>query len=97
MTRVDHFAGSEGSTLVKGSWFWDAAFLFSNYHLEHHYFPAVPFYNLPRLQRMLAPFYEKRGMTPRGYGELIWRYIVLNRAPHTNWQDMPAAAHPAAM
>ena len=73
------------STLVKGSWFWDAAYLFSNYHLEHHYFPNVPFYNLPRLQRLLLPFYEKRGMTARGYGELVWRYLVLNRRPHTDW------------
>jgi fatty acid desaturase len=73
------------STLVKGSWFWDFAYLFSNYHLEHHYFPGVPFYNLPRLQRLLMPFYEKRGMTARGYGELVWRYLVLNRKPHTDW------------
>lgn len=25
-----------------------------NYHLEHHLFPSVPFYNLPQLSRMLA-------------------------------------------
>ncbi len=74
------------STLVKGSWFWDAAYLFSNYHLEHHYFPSVPFYNLPRLQRLLMPFYQRRGMVARGYGELVWRYLVLNRTPHTNWE-----------
>ena len=75
------------STLVKGSWFWDTIYLFSNYHLEHHYFPGVPFYNLPRLQKLLLPFYEKRGMTARGYGELVWRYLVLNRKPHTDWED----------
>jgi fatty acid desaturase len=73
------------STLVKGSWFWDYAYLFSNYHLEHHYFPGVPFYNLPRLQRLLMPFYEKRGLTARGYGDLVWRYLILNRKPHTDW------------
>ena len=27
-------------TLMRGSWFWDFAFLNSNYHLEHHYFPG---------------------------------------------------------
>ena len=80
------------STLVKGSWFWDAVYLFSDYHLEHHYFPSVPFYNLPRLQRLLMPFYEKRGMTPRGYGSLIWRYLILNRKPHTDWSPMIAAS-----
>ena len=70
---------------MKGSWFWDLAYLFSNYHLEHHYFPGVPFYNLPRLQRLLRPFYEKRGILARGYGDLVWRYVVLNRKPHTDW------------
>ena len=34
-----------------------AAFFFSpkrvNYHLEHHLYPAVPFYHLPRLHRLL--------------------------------------------
>ena len=78
------------STLVKGSWFWDFAYLFSNYHLEHHYFPGVPFYNLPRLQKLLMPFYEKRGMTARGYGQLVWRYLVLNRKPHTEWSGADA-------
>lgn len=84
------------STLVKGSWFWDAIYLFSNYHLEHHYFPSVPFYNLPRLQTLLMPFYTKRGMVARGYGELIWRYLILNRKPHTDWGDVAGAEAMAA-
>ena len=48
-------------------WFWDLAFLNSNYHLEHHYFPGVPFYRLPALQRALMPFYERRGMRWQAY------------------------------
>jgi len=76
---------AQWSTLVKGSWFWDAAYLFSNYHLEHHYFPGVPFYHLPHLQKLLMPFYEKRGMRPRGYGALLWGWLVLNRTPHSLW------------
>jgi fatty acid desaturase len=72
---------------VKGSWFWDPVFLYSNYHLEHHYFPGVPFYNLPRLQKLLMPFYEKRGIAAHGYGDLLWRYLVMNRKPHTLWED----------
>ena len=83
---IDPSDPAKWSTLVKGSWFWDVIFLFSNYHLEHHYFPSVPFYNLPRLQKLLLPFYEKRGMRARGYGELVWRYLILNRTPHTNWE-----------
>jgi fatty acid desaturase len=82
---IDPDDPAKWATLVKGSWFWDAIFLFSNYHLEHHYFPGVPFYNLPRLQKLLGGFYEKRGMVARGYGELVWRYLILNRKPHTLW------------
>jgi fatty acid desaturase len=89
---IDPEDPAKWSTLVKGSWFWDSIFLFSNYHLEHHYFPGVPFYHLPRLQKLLRSFYEKRGMTPRGYGELVWRYLILNRKPHTLWTGVDAAA-----
>jgi beta-carotene hydroxylase len=84
---IDPVDPAKWSTLVKGSWFWNALFLFSNFHLEHHYFPGVPFYNLPRLQKLLMPFYEKRGIVARGYGELLWRYLILNRKPHTDWAD----------
>lgn len=73
-------------TLVRGSPVWDTLFLWSNYHLEHHYFPGVPFYNLPRLHRLLAPFYRKRGMRAVGYGEILWRWLVLNRPPHARWE-----------
>lgn len=87
---------AQWSTLMKGSWFWDRVFLYSNYHLEHHYFPGVPFYNLPRLQKLLLPFYEKRGMTAHSYGELVWRYLILNRKPHTDW-DSGSATAPAVV
>lgn len=93
---IDPSDPAKWSTLMKASWFWDWAYLFSNYHLEHHYFPGVPFYNLPKLQRLLMPFYEKRGMVARSYGELIWRYLILNRKPHTKWdaavEGAPASA-----
>lgn len=82
---IDPSDPAKWSTLMKASWFWDVAFLFSNYHLEHHYFPGVPFYNLPRLQKLLGSFYEKRGMHAHAYGELVWNYLILNRKPHTNW------------
>jgi fatty acid desaturase len=93
---IDPTDPAKWATLVKGSWFWDAAYLFSNYHLEHHYFPGVPFYNLPKLQKLLLPFYAQHGMTPHGYGELFWGYVILNRRPHTNW-DETAAAQPAVV
>ena len=92
---IDPSDPAKWSTLVRGSLFWDAVYLFSNYHLEHHYFPGVPFYNLPRLQRLLMPFYEKRGMTSRGFGQLVWYYLILNRKPHTKWHEVPAVGAPA--
>ena len=77
---------AQWSTLVKSSWFWNFAFLYSNFHLEHHYFPGVPFYNLARTHKMLTPFYKSRGMKAYGYAELFYRYILLNKSPHSNWE-----------
>ena len=57
---IDPDDPAKWGTLMRGSWFWDFAFLNSNYHLEHHYFPGVPFYHLPALQRALKPFYVER-------------------------------------
>src|SRR5471032_2742817 len=89
---IDPDDPAKWSTLVKNSWFWNAAFLYSNFHLEHHYFPSVPFYNLPRLQKLLLPFYEKRGIVAHSYPELMWEWLVLNRKPHSKWEAAPAAA-----
>ena len=83
---IDPSDPAKWSTLIRGSWFWDVIYLFSNYHLEHHYFPSVPFYNLPRLQKLLMPFYEKRGFVSRSYGQLLWSWFVENRKPHSRWE-----------
>jgi fatty acid desaturase len=32
-----------------------------NYHLEHHLFPGVPWYNLPKVHQLLRPVYAKAG------------------------------------
>jgi fatty acid desaturase len=82
------------ATLVRGSWFWNAVYLCSNYHLEHHYFPRVPLYNLPRLQKLLMPFYRSHGFVEQSYGSLFWNYIVMNRKPHTDWHQAEPAAEP---
>ena len=82
---IDPTDPAKWGTLMKGHWFWDFAFLNSNYHLEHHYFPGVPFYRLPRVQRALLPFYAEKNMRWRTYGELVYGWLVENQAPHTNW------------
>jgi fatty acid desaturase len=82
---IDPSDPAKWSTLVRGHWFWDFAFLNSNYHLEHHYFPGVPFYRLPALQRALTPLYARHGMRWRGYGGLVYGWLIENRPPHTNW------------
>lgn len=83
---------AQWSTLMKGSWFWDFVYLNSNYHLEHHYYPAIPFYNLPRLQQALKPFYRARGMRYETYGGVLYGWFILNRAPHADWSQPPRDA-----
>lgn len=82
---IDPSDPARWGTLMKGHWFWNFVFLNSNFHLEHHYFPGVPFYHLPALQRALAPFYARKGMRWQSYAGLLHGWFVLNRAPHTDW------------
>ena len=91
---IDPSDPAKWGTLMRGHWFWDFAFLNSNYHLEHHYFAGVPFYRLPVLQRALVPFYERHGMRWQNYSGLIYGWLIENRAPHTNWSDVNAPAGP---
>ena len=85
---IDPADPAKWGTLMRGSWFWDFAFLNSNYHLEHHYFAGVPFYRLPALQRALVPFYTRHGMRWRSYAGLLRDWFIRNCAPHTNWEAM---------
>jgi fatty acid desaturase len=82
---IDPTDPARWSTLMKGNWFWDFLFLNSNYHLEHHYFPGVPFYHLPRLQHELVPFFARHHMPWRTYPQLVKGWLIDNHAPHSNW------------
>ncbi len=86
-----HYARSSESplgwtTFIKGSIFWDFIFLKSNYHLEHHLLPTVPFYNLPKLQRNLLNFYEKNKLMSYNFLELFYLFIFLNKEPYKVWK-----------
>lgn len=53
---------------------WFPAFLYWNmqYHVEHHMFPAVPFYNLPKLRKAL-----EHDLPPATHGlRATWREIL---------------------
>ena len=89
---IDPDDPAKWGTLMKGHPFWDFAYLNSNYHLEHHYFPGVPFYRLPALQRALVPFFERKQMRWQTYGRLVHGWLVENRAPHTDWSGGAHAA-----
>jgi fatty acid desaturase len=82
---IDPDDPAKWGTLVRPSRFWDFWYLFSEYHLEHHYFTGVPFYNLRRLHFALRPFFDSIGWTPVGYGRLLYGWFVENRAPHSDW------------
>jgi fatty acid desaturase len=92
---IDPSDPAKWGTLMRGNWFWDFAFLNSNYHLEHHYFAGVPFYRLPALQRALVPFYQRHGMRWQNYSGLLYGWFIENRAPHTNWSS-PEIRHAVA-
>jgi fatty acid desaturase len=84
---IDPRDPAKWSTLVKGHWFWNWIFVYSNFHLEHHYLVGVPAYHLPRMQKLLWPFYERIGLRPMGYGRILWEWFVKNRVPHTDWEE----------
>lgn len=82
---IDPTDPAKWGTLMRSHWFWNLVFLNSNLHLEHHYFPGVPFYRLPAVQRALLPFYARKHMRWQTYRGLLYGWFVLNRVPHTDW------------
>ncbi len=51
-----------------------------NYHLEHHLFPAVPWYALPKVHRILQPIYRNRQPDVRR-SYLLYALDSLRRGP----------------
>ncbi len=82
---VDPANPAKWGTRMDGGLLVNLLFLNSNLHLEHHYFPSVPLYNLPRLNRLLRPFWDGIGHPPHTYRQLLHGWFVRNRAAHTDW------------
>lgn len=75
------------STRVDGHWLWRWLFVNSNHHIEHHYYPKVPHYHLPALNRQLRPFFEEQKIANNTYSSLIWNWFVRNKPPHSQWSS----------
>lgn len=89
---IDPSDPAQWSTYLRSHPIWNWVFIYSNLHMEHHYYPGVPCYNLPKLQAHLSHFYAKKNMQPMTYGRLIRGWIWDNRAPHSYWavsSDLP--------
>src|SRR5262249_33931102 len=82
---IDPEDPAKWGSVIKPSRFWDFWYLSSAYHLEHHYFPGVPFYKLRRLHFALRPFFDEIGWKPVTYGQLVKGWLLENKAPHTDW------------
>lgn len=86
---VDPSDPAKWGTRVDGSPITRFLQLNSNCHLEHHYFPSVPLYSLPELNRTLRPFWDGIGHPSRSYPALLWGWFVRNRQAHTDWEADP--------
>lgn len=75
------------STRMHRQLFWEFTMLWSNHHHEHHLFPGVPFYNLPRLHRLLREWGACDSEDDRSYRELLWGWLIRNQPPHACWLD----------
>ena len=82
---IDPEDPAKWGTVMRPSRWWDFWYLYSEYHLEHHYFTGVPFYHLRRLHFALRPFFDEIGWKPTTYARLFRAWIFENKAPHTNW------------
>ena len=88
---AEHFASMDytdelGSTRTVIPFFWENWLISPhrvNYHLDHHLYPSVPFYNLPELHRELMknPDYAARAHVTRGYSIGLVRECLTKPSP----------------
>ena len=69
-------------TLIRTNPVWDFLFLWSNYHMEHHYFPNVSRSTTSRrCTASCRPVFERHPMRVRTYGGLLWDWFVKQQGP----------------
>ena len=83
---AEHFAIDDIDNKLEGTrtvipHFWERAFFGPHkvsYHLEHHIYAAVPFYNLPALhaELMKHPVYRQKAHITRGYTTGLLREVL---------------------
>jgi fatty acid desaturase len=68
-----------------------------NYHLEHHLFPAVPWYNLPKIHQLLTPLYESRGaVIQQSYTAFVFQTLKRIPDPLHKLPEHDSAVRPSA-
>jgi beta-carotene hydroxylase len=82
---IEHTGTGKGrgvDTRTADGWWWDILILGNNYHVEHHLFPTVPFYNLKKAHQYLKSigFYEETKHLSHGVVG-TYRY-ALSRYPY---------------
>ncbi|SMH41507.1 fatty acid desaturase family protein [Mesorhizobium australicum] len=98
---AEHFGSMDyeselGSSRTVYPYLWERAFFAPhnvNYHLDHHLYPSVPFYNLPKLHAALMadPEFAAGAHITRGYSTGLVREC-LAPAPKAQPADNPAPA-----
>lgn len=68
-----HGLGADSRSRV--GWFWDVFFVGSNYHLEHHLYPGIPFYNLKRTHLYLRSVGYFDEPHPVASGVSVLKYV----------------------
>ena len=99
---AEHFGGMDyseelGSTRTVITHFWERWFFAPhniNYHLEHHLFPGVPFYNLPKLRAALMrdETYRAKAHVTHGYSTGVLRECLAADLAATVVPGAPAVA-----
>jgi fatty acid desaturase len=81
---LSHKSDLQGTRDVACSWIegWLISPHYIRLHLVHHFYPSVPFYNLPKLRRILMNFqaYREGGHRNSTYllpnKDAVWRELV---------------------